>query len=1397
MDFLKSCWTNLQAVHQDAIQGQKSEWDDQEQRDELLLSLRQKKVLVQTAVLQKKVCVFGGFITADEHMKELGWQGEISLRDDTQVGWVLTNVRYAVHQRGRLEAAVMTRANNDPKIVMQNQQIFSMFLIAVEASLSMSLSSTCGAVRVGHLTWIVPTEGDYHLLSLRVQMTAQGTLALLPHATNTGLSTATETDGANIILAPSGTLATVAHSPPTTSNDDAPPLQARREARMRLSRRAKDDNWKSSAATKLQRSSLPHDDSWLRVNVRSSTSQDQVECLWPGPLCLEIPSRQQPPTLDGTSSVSWFDSRHPYTNPLSTAESWFLGHEERADLERKTRQAEKDKEAATNNPPEEAIPDHLSVTSPVYSRSLQDHINVNGIYPTPPDAVPPIICSDPSIPNVIVSDDMIDPLPGLPEDNHDQGNEDQMQDTRRSSNASDVDLDTQNYRKGSTDDLFGDVDEEMFGNPDVTDADFNFFDDPGADRSVPNISGPTEEIEDAVPEVMPKTESALEHPLPMSLETEESVPQESLKSAETQEQEIKAEHVAEAVASTPPLSPLKIKERLLPAAEEHKVPRLRRDSTFLPVVFKGDVNNFDAKYRNLGKFDSKLEKKPDNTNRSNSIALPEKPPKTRQFKSLSQRRGVADANFTPQVDDMSQEDSEFETSQDSDSDSMSSVQGSLRSMDIRKRKRGSADEGPTPRLLAESVMDSDVESVMSDATALADPGPVIDQLVTAKESQNRTTELHHRFLDNLAIWRTPSKTLSSSQDYNIWPVLDFTADDLVDIAQLTAEQSTFLGSSELENIPPPTVSSPIYSAAQDALRKVFEKAQDCDFARVGTFAAIHTEQAIAAAAKSQQRPMPRRPPGTTNAIITMPIPPVHIRRAGQGWELQPTAINFWDALGLEPAHGPKDVAAFALYPDTGVMSEAVFDFMQDIRLAYESRKLGKHFIGGETVEHEDGLMPYRSHGEASVVHILQGIQTACNTLGDLLHDAELEDTIIIYMINPFEDEAMIKYLCGCFQAMLIAYSSDREDPPPLILQIVPISRIACPTAMIVPDLTYLSSLASFIYDRVPLDTNDHNHSWPLNPSPSIHLATPQSRKVNFSLSDRIPKTLLEEAGILHVAYAVNADHSWLSAAWTDNTGNQSYKASYCLSNTDGRLILTEVRDTTLSLARNSPHRIFVARAGIMRDWEKRIWRERPSENWSIALLDVDVNPALQVCANPESNGGTAGPFMTPAATPQASTFTSPETGPQPCTPAEATPSTQQEILQAPAPPPPDPDAFLMDITDETYTLLLPFSCTKNTMLQRPLACSLLLKRGHGDGVANLPSLAVDLMDVMPPRIPEGQVSWLTQRAPETVLRETMLAFRGLGLLGRVRGVPGCEKGNVPWHLGVAICGADALQGFLE
>jgi len=98
MDFLKSCTTNLHAVdgfsqieyqiyiaptptpeqvespaHPDYAHNSRPQWDDR--RHSILVELRRRHVLAQHAVIQEKICVFGGFKDAEEYLHHLNFKG--------------------------------------------------------------------------------------------------------------------------------------------------------------------------------------------------------------------------------------------------------------------------------------------------------------------------------------------------------------------------------------------------------------------------------------------------------------------------------------------------------------------------------------------------------------------------------------------------------------------------------------------------------------------------------------------------------------------------------------------------------------------------------------------------------------------------------------------------------------------------------------------------------------------------------------------------------------------------------------------------------------------------------------------------------------------------------------------------------------------------------------------------------------------------------------------------------------------------------------------------------------------------------------------------------------------------------------------------------------------------
>lgn len=142
-------------------------------------------------------------------------------------------------------------------------------------------------------------------------------------------------------------------------------------------------------------------------------------------------------------------------DPLEEAESWFLEKATRMRvLQARVREEEqKDQamEVVENTDDEDALsPYEIAIDQGI---TPQD---VSGIYPTPPDALPPGLLGSSHPSNL------------QPGDYDDEEKELQQSDEARGE-----------YDGQQQDDLFGDMDIEMFASNGLTEADFSFFDEPG------------------------------------------------------------------------------------------------------------------------------------------------------------------------------------------------------------------------------------------------------------------------------------------------------------------------------------------------------------------------------------------------------------------------------------------------------------------------------------------------------------------------------------------------------------------------------------------------------------------------------------------------------------------------------------------------------------------------------------------------------------------------------------------------------------------------------------------------------------------------------------------------------------------------------------------------------
>ena len=224
-------------------------------------------------------------------------------------------------------------------------------------------------------------------------------------------------------------------------------------------------NIKSMVSSRLAQSGIPipRDTQWLRVLVEHTSCEDgrqladhqrdHVITLWPAHLCfcedaVAVVEDQEIGVLTSSRSSGTMDA-------LATVETWYLGKAARTtavEVRRQKHELEVQQvEMSHVSDDEDTLSDPGLETSHYYT-APQD---VSGIYPTPPDGIPT---------NPIYSSPNNNPLSAGLENEEDRG---------ATPGAICRPFDGQ-----GNEDLFGEMDIDMFATNGLTEADFSFFDEP-------------------------------------------------------------------------------------------------------------------------------------------------------------------------------------------------------------------------------------------------------------------------------------------------------------------------------------------------------------------------------------------------------------------------------------------------------------------------------------------------------------------------------------------------------------------------------------------------------------------------------------------------------------------------------------------------------------------------------------------------------------------------------------------------------------------------------------------------------------------------------------------------------------------------------------------------------
>ncbi|KAF2825371.1 hypothetical protein CC86DRAFT_371064 [Ophiobolus disseminans] len=638
------------------------------------------------------------------------------------------------------------------------------------------------------------------------------------------------------------------------------------------------------------------------------------------------------------------------------------------------------------------------------------------------------------------------------------------------------------------------------------------------------------------------------------------------------------------------------------------------------------------------------------------------------------------------------------------------------------------------------------------------------------------------------------------------------------------------------------------------LKHIFPKATDCS---ASALVAIHDVfPDLSAQAKGQQRPQPRKPNESSavpsNHMYQMTSPFVRVRRAETHWDLLPPSIAFWEPLGLHPVSAPKNVVAFCIYPHSESLRPVLERFMLNLQLAYDTCKLGTHARVDSLADFEGGLVPCKVPSQTSPKDAFKALKETCVQLGKLLamQYAQIQeqqdmkiDAFVIYMVDPFGNPTALWELCSAFWLLFQTYVQaprrmDTTQNPDLVLQILPIRYLASFDVPVILDPSTYVHLAREVYDRCPPSAASTDKT-PLSiyKAPAFQLEESLPRNIQFKLLSEPPQDLLRENSYMHLAYAMSLDGTWVTAAWTDSCGKSQAVVSYHLGTRVFSEVAKEIWQTTIEIlhSRRVQWRVCITKFGSMDREELETWVlliTCPTQvNLFLTLLTVvEDSPYKFIPSSPAATNSTSA--TTPDSTPQPGVSPDPSIG---LTPA-ATPSADSAPdLSA------DPDARLIDVTDETWGIILAHrlhNSNSTNQFSPALISGLLVKRGETHATSNsihhpIPdpeqgpiAIAVNILWIgavgstraatspFPPAsdgVSPGGASpgpsptqersttslmWTptvqTRATAENLLKEVLAQFRGLGLLAKLRGMRGTRHGTLPWHVVAAMRGVEGL-----
>ncbi|KAI1175903.1 mediator complex subunit 13 C-terminal-domain-containing protein [Nemania sp. FL0916] len=1333
------------------------------------------------------------------------------------------------------------------------RDVYECLLQASYSAICSSFCSRTGAVPLSSRTLLLSATGQSEhgasppiLASLRIYLTTTGSLVVsVSHSFANYLVALSETVttqlpplGVTVLAAPLGMFATCQPYALTDVNTAEGSLGQSPDTQHRSRLERDDGPWRNlwSRLVQSRTFSFPMKSAqkWIGLQrlrrklveqnsdgKRTPMMGTAPSIMWPAGLCFcKAPVNlitNEPDEFYGLLAEKNLD-------PLAAAKIWFSSAAEREAV-----MGQKKRERDALAVQEVSLTDRQvqisSSVSPLTShRPSQSGAAAGGMYPTPPDGVQGIVGITPSIDGNLSSPsnnitaatvteiDTVSHVPAQPYAENWEGTE-----VKRERNGTSFE----------SENLFGELGPDMFGDNDITEADFNFFDEQPEgnidlvplDLSATSNANPNPSLDHSLTTIsqVPAVKSDPLHmptsgPAPTFAKPELRHARSSLLDEPRRQPAIDTNQPdnVHSKRSASPFTPDTVYKRIRASLDNHKATQknslvhANHGSIFDKVDFGPSLSVVNSKYEGSGRFDFST-----NLSKGTKPSNSDSPPRTDYLRRHGKARKAPKA--------------------------LPTAYGELL---IRMRgNQNSASNRPSPQQhIDDPHSDADDVSLMSDQDDSSydsdEPlSPVKSLSMRRRRGDDDDDSLATSFKDldttDIAAPHLPFELSRNSKFEIDMPLTKYFADPEPAWVQYSLPDELFIMAAQIltDQITTSTLSSTVSTeasaqsgvdrrrhlsnVARNSMRELQQGLPSCFYPttcyQLRSFIEVQDVPLLGQPTRLQPRP-PGPDQIKPSNLFQVPPPRFEMRRYDSRLSVLPSSISFWESLGLSPTHGAKDINAVCLFPNQDGVSDSMLVFTDRLRSTYESLKLGAFSRLSTSSSDQDGLFPFEVEKDLALINkpgsfLGPSLQNCASKVCRALSAVSAEQVnFVLFLVYTPDVPGSIVECCAAFNEIFEGYKkvlANKKLPivNEMALQLIPQNLVASSNSVPMPSPMELSRLALEVYDRCATFSG-------AIPSPAVMLEQAPPRLIDFKLNPTPSASVMHENTCLHIGYAQSIDDRWITVAWTDNRGSQQMTTSYCLGR-KGKNIATPLADVIHEIWSATRElisswkvnwRIIVAKCGAMDAPEVELWsslvQTEAKSSVNLTLITVDTDPSLQLLppAARIPNNAISTFYTTPGSTPQGAVV-SPEQSGNAATPfrdntttSGQTPGGDNNAIDS------DADATLADVTDQTWGVVLSHrlhTCTSLTDLNPALISGYLVKRG-----------GVRVED--PPVVMEVNIvhSEGNPRAYEALLREMLTYYRGLGTLARARGMVDRDTDVRPWHIAAAEKGVRGMYMFM-